>query len=183
MYRKLSENNCYHSESPKRYATAGLFFSFLLILSLACFSQTGKYPVKRIRTFQQEEVSGTTSGRDRVRQKKLFHWIYLELWPGKSIEITHLWINNEATGFRVEKISSPVFQPNSEITEKKVVIPETTNEVIQLIKTDELTNQGMLTQSFPASYRRFPILIRYISEGKIFYLGTYPRKLAKERKQ
>jgi len=183
MYKKLSENKRYHQGSANRYAIVGFFFSFLLSASLICFSQTGRYPVKRIRTFQQEEVSGTNSGRDRVRQKKLFHWIYLELWPSKSIEITHLWINNESTGFRTEKINSPVFQPDSETSEKKVVIPETTNEVIQLIKTDELTNQGIPTQKYPASYRRFPILIRYISEGKVFYLGAYPRQLPKERNQ
>jgi hypothetical protein len=94
-----------------------------------------------------------------------------------------LWINNKQTGFRIEKISSPVYQPSSEITENKVVIPETTNEVIQLMKTDELSAQGELMQSYPAAYRRYPLLIRYISEGKIYYLGAYPRQLPKERNQ
>lgn len=183
MYKKLFANKRDHSTIIKNYKITGLFFSFLLCIALTSQSQTGRYSVKRIRTFQQEEASGVNSTRDRARQNKLFHWIYLELWADKSIEVTHLWINNKQTGFRVEKISSPVYQPSSETTENKVVIPETNNEVIQLIKTDDLTDQGIPSLNYPASYRRFPILIRYISEGKIYYLGAYPRQLPKERKQ
>jgi len=183
MYKKLSENKIDHSISTKRYTIAGFIFSFLLMISLVCFSQTGRYPVKRIRTYQQEETSGANSGRDRIKQNKLFHWIYLELWSGKSIEISHLWINHEPAGFRVEKINAPVFHPSSETTEKKVVIPETTNEVIQLIKTDELPDQTKSISNYPTAFRRYPLLIRYISEGKIYYLGAYPRQLPKERNQ
>jgi hypothetical protein len=175
MYKKLFEN--------KSNPAFVFFLTFLISLSLNGFSQTGRYPVKRFRTFQQEEVSGVNSGRDRERQNKLFHWIYLELWPGKSIEITHLWINNEPTGFRTEKINAPVFQPNSEIADNKVVIPKTSNDVIQLIKTDELANKDEVVQNYPEVFRSYPLLIRYVYEGKVYFLGAYPKRLPKERNQ
>jgi len=152
MYKKLFEN--------KSNPAFVFFLSFLISLTLNGFSQTGRYPVKRFRTFQQEEVSGANSGRDRERQNKLFHWIYLELWPGKSIEITHLWINNEPTEFRTEKISTPVFQPNSEMSDNKVVIPKTSNNVIQMIKIDELKKTDEIEQNYPSVFPSYPLLIR-----------------------
>lgn len=181
MYKKLSENKKLRIRSSIHFITAGFFF-ILWSISLPVFSQkTGRYPVKRIRAFQQEETGGVNSVRDRVRVKKKFDWIYLEVWAGKSIEITHMWLNNELTGFRTEKINSPVFHPGSLSTGiKKIVIPASNNVVYQLFKTDAVPEQTDSLIATPAAFRRFPLLIRYQSEGKSYFLGAYPRQLPKQ---
>jgi hypothetical protein len=179
MYKKLSVNNISFFLQVNKHSNVLIYLFFFMLTGISGFSQSGKYPVKRIHAFEQEAVSGVNTGRDRPRDKKTYNWIYIELWPGKSVEVTDLWVNNVKTGFQPEKITSPVFYPESK--ENKAIIPKTSGDVLQLIKTELAEDENTLLRKIPTVYRHFPILIRYKSEGKTFYLGTYPQQMKKRR--
>jgi hypothetical protein len=150
------------------------------MITIPASAQTGKYPVKRIRAYTQESVSGTNTIREKTTIKKNFHWIYLETWPGRTIEITHLWIENVLTGFQIEKTTPPVLHPSGNGVK---VIPQTSGEVFQIMKTDEQPVIADNLQEVPVAYQHFPLVIRYKADGKVYYLFRYPEQLEKERKQ
>jgi len=182
MYKRLSDNsNTIVLRNANKSIAIFICISFTFFSHISGYAQSGRYPVKRIRAYQHEEIGGVNSGKARIYPKKIYTWIYLEMWAGKKIEVTHFWINQEQVNFRIENISSPVYHPV--IKDKHIIIPKSSATVLQLIKTDSSEENISFELKAPIAYKRFPILIRYMSESKIYFLGFYPDQLKKIRLQ
>jgi hypothetical protein len=140
-------------------------------------AQSGRYPVKKIYTYSQSKVGGVNNPRSQNKSEHTFYRIYLELWKDKKIEITHLWIRGNSCGFRTESVTPPV-KNNSDST--IFLVPETAGEVIEVLKETDHEPESNSFKYCPSRYKHFPVLIRYRENGKLFYLGSYPKALPKE---
>jgi len=173
--RNSSANNMHLLHEKKR-----IIVSFLCYLLLCSFysgnAQTGRYPVKKIYTYTQSKVEGVNNPRNQNTRKQTFYRIYLELWSNQKIEITHLWIQSKSCGFQTQTVTSPVKLSSDTTT---FLVPSSSGEVMEVLKEAESESGTASFKKCPSRYRRFPVLIRYRQNGKIYYLGSFPKTLPK----
>jgi hypothetical protein len=164
------------------------FFKSLLLLialgtSVTAASQ-GRYPVRKVYAYLQPVKQGAGGRYDAPRQQESRKYLYLALWPGRSVEVVQLWLDGAATAFTVESVSAPVAISTTPALLKgqrttQTLVPGGSHTVLQLLTH----NAADIPAPYPRGLRHYPVLIAYRAAGKLFYVGAHWRILNAEVKE
>jgi hypothetical protein len=149
------------------------FLTGLLFICCASFTQTGKYPVVKLYAYQQKVTGGANFSSDEKGRAKLQYYVYLIVRNGRSIAVGDVWINGRQATFKTEEVKTPVSIEKSigfgNKKEEELLVPQTTHTVLQVVFTAEAE---IAATNSPSRYRNYPLLIKYIENGKAYYLGA-----------
>lgn len=149
------------------------FLTGLLFICCASFTQTGKYPVVKLYTYQQKVSGGANFSSKEKGKAKLQQYVYVLVRNGRSITVEDVWLDGRKATFKPDEVKSPVTIEKSlklgNNSEVEILIPETTHTVLQIVFTNEETPPAI---SLPSRYRNYPLLIKYSENGKTYFLGS-----------
>lgn len=145
----------------------------LLFISCTSFLHTGKYPVVKLYAYKQKISGGANFSSKEKSRSTLQHYVYLLVRNGRSITVEDVWIGGQSVSFKTEETKAPVTIENSiklgNTPATETLVPETTHTVMQIVFTNEA---GAAVTNSPSRYRNYPLLIKYIENGRTYYLGA-----------
>lgn len=149
------------------------FLTGLIFICCTSFLQTGKYPVVKLYTYQQKVSGGANFSPKEKGRAKLQQYVYLLIRNGRNITIDDVWIDGRSVTFTTEEVKAPVTIEKSiklgNTSKAETLVPETTHTVMQIVFTNEAAPP--MTAS-PARYKKYPLLLQYSENGKIYFLGA-----------
>ncbi|QNA45226.1 hypothetical protein [Lacibacter sediminis] len=144
----------------------------LVFICCTSFLQTGKYPVVKLYAYQQKVSGGANFSSKEKGRSTLQQYVYLLVRNGRSITVDEVWIAGQSVSFKTEETKAPVTIENSiklgNTPATETLVPETTHTVMQIV----FTNEAAAASNSPSRYRNYPLLIKYIENGRTYYLGT-----------
>lgn len=149
------------------------YLLFLLFTAGSSFTQTGKYPVVKLYTYQQKVSGGANFSSKEKGRPKLQQYVYMLIRKGRNITVDDVWIDGRRATFTTTEVKAPVTIEKSiklgNTSDVETLVPETTHTVLQIVFTTEATPA---TASSPSRYKNYPLLIKYSENGKAYFLGT-----------
>jgi hypothetical protein len=145
---------------------------FLCLIALVQKVTAQTYPVKKLYAYSQRITGGKSQMIGEPRRSSTIHHLYLEVYTGKQVTVTGLWITGKEFLFETTEAVSPVMMERSlQFRSKKdsvQLVPFTTNHLWQIKKLQPSTQ----LQKLPRHLNNYEVVIAYRYNNKTFYVGS-----------